>query len=104
MGQNVTYANIFLVCGLGNLGQHCVSVLKEFGVKVNAIEAVYMWIGTSTQNGKTHIRSGYSSRIKATNADLKYLRYIKLYTIRFYTEHFRVAHNEERDPSFKSRC
>lgn len=30
--------NTFLVCGLGNLGQHCVSILKEFGVKVNAIE------------------------------------------------------------------
>ncbi|MBU7586013.1 MAG: potassium transporter TrkA, partial [Nostoc sp. TH1S01] len=32
--------NFFLVCGLGNLGQYCVSVLKEFGVKVNAIEQV----------------------------------------------------------------
>ncbi len=38
MGQNTTDPNIFLVCGLGNLGQYCVSVLKEFGVKVNAIE------------------------------------------------------------------
>jgi Trk K+ transport system NAD-binding subunit len=39
MGQNATInANSFLVCGLGNLGQYCVSVLKEFGVKVNAIE------------------------------------------------------------------
>lgn len=27
----------FLVCGLGRLGQHCVSVLKEFDVIVNAI-------------------------------------------------------------------
>lgn len=39
MGQNTTIdANFFLVCGLGNLGQYCVSVLKEFGAKVNAIE------------------------------------------------------------------
>ncbi|BAY99002.1 TrkA-N domain protein [Tolypothrix tenuis PCC 7101] len=39
MGQNATInANFFLVCGLGNLGQYCVSVLKEFGAKVNAIE------------------------------------------------------------------
>ncbi len=39
MGQNATIdTNFFLVCGLGNLGQYCVSVLKEFGVKVNAIE------------------------------------------------------------------
>ncbi len=39
MVQNATIdANLFLVCGLGNLGQYCVSVLKEFGVKVNAIE------------------------------------------------------------------
>ncbi|MBW4520367.1 MAG: NAD-binding protein [Scytolyngbya sp. HA4215-MV1] len=29
----------FIVCGLGSLGQYCVSVLKEFGVTVNAIEA-----------------------------------------------------------------
>ncbi|XHX75782.1 MAG: potassium channel family protein [Stenomitos frigidus ULC029] len=29
----------FLVCGLGSLGQYCVSVLKEFDVTVNAIEA-----------------------------------------------------------------
>jgi Trk K+ transport system NAD-binding subunit len=28
----------FLVCGLGSLGQHCVSALKEFGVSVVAIE------------------------------------------------------------------
>lgn len=27
----------FLVCGLGSLGQHCVVSLKEFGVKVSAI-------------------------------------------------------------------
>jgi Trk K+ transport system NAD-binding subunit len=38
MRQNAIDANFFLVCGLGNLGQYCVSVLKEFGVKVNAIE------------------------------------------------------------------
>ncbi|WP_427162030.1 NAD-binding protein [Aliinostoc sp. HNIBRCY26] len=40
MGQNVINADTFLVCGLGNLGQYCVLALKEFGVKVNAIEAV----------------------------------------------------------------
>ncbi len=28
----------FLVCGLGSLGQHCVALLGEFGVGVNAIE------------------------------------------------------------------
>lgn len=31
----------FLVCGLGILGQHCVVALKEFGVKVTAIEKSY---------------------------------------------------------------
>ncbi|MCF4969833.1 NAD-binding protein [Nostoc sp. CMAA1605] len=41
MGQNVINADTFLVCGLGNLGQYCVLSLKEFGVKVNAIEAVH---------------------------------------------------------------
>ncbi|AFY46162.1 K+ transport system, NAD-binding component [Nostoc sp. PCC 7524] len=40
MGQNVVSADTFLVCGLGSLGQYCVSVLKEFGVRVNAIEAI----------------------------------------------------------------
>jgi Trk K+ transport system NAD-binding subunit len=36
--SKTTDTNPFLVCGLGNLGQYCVSVLKEFGVVVNAIE------------------------------------------------------------------
>lgn len=30
----------FLVCGLGSLGQHCVAVLKEYGVAVSAIDEV----------------------------------------------------------------
>jgi Trk K+ transport system NAD-binding subunit len=30
-------SSLFLVCGLGSLGQFCVSVLKEFGVSVSAI-------------------------------------------------------------------
>ncbi|MGV0023922.1 NAD-binding protein [Phormidesmis priestleyi] len=30
----------FLVCGLGGLGQYCAIVLKEFGVKVHAIDLV----------------------------------------------------------------
>ncbi|MGJ3253230.1 MAG: NAD-binding protein [Elainellaceae cyanobacterium] len=29
-----------LVCGLGSLGQHCVALLKEFGVRVNAVDLV----------------------------------------------------------------
>ncbi len=29
----------FLICGLGNLGQHCVTYLKQFGVKIVAIES-----------------------------------------------------------------
>lgn len=28
----------FLVCGLGSVGQHCVAVLKEYGVAVSAID------------------------------------------------------------------
>ena len=28
----------FLVCGLGSLGQHCVTVLKEYGATVSAID------------------------------------------------------------------
>lgn len=30
----------FLVCGLGSVGQHCVAVLKEYGVVVSAIDQV----------------------------------------------------------------
>lgn len=30
----------FLVCGLGSVGQHCVAVLKEYGVAVSAIDQV----------------------------------------------------------------
>jgi Trk K+ transport system NAD-binding subunit len=33
-------SDLFVVCGLGSLGQACVSVLKEFGVRVNAIEVI----------------------------------------------------------------
>ncbi|MEH1925445.1 potassium channel family protein [Nostoc sp.] len=32
--------NLFLVCGLKSLGQHCVAILKEYDVKVSAIEDV----------------------------------------------------------------
>ncbi|MFN6463003.1 MAG: potassium channel family protein [Nostoc sp. DedVER02] len=32
--------DLFLVCGLQSLGQHCVAVLKEYDVKVNAIDDV----------------------------------------------------------------
>ena len=40
MGERATgRKDVFLVCGLGSLGQYCVSVLKEFEVTVNAIEA-----------------------------------------------------------------
>ncbi|BAZ14854.1 hypothetical protein NIES4071_67240 [Calothrix sp. NIES-4071] len=31
-------SHLFLVCGLGNLGQSCIALLKEFGAVVNAIE------------------------------------------------------------------
>lgn len=40
MGERaIGKTDLFLVCGLGSLGQYCVSVLKEFEVTVNAIEA-----------------------------------------------------------------
>ncbi|MHC0067059.1 hypothetical protein ACWATR_29825 [Nostoc sp. UIC 10890] len=32
--------DLFLVCGLQSLGQHCVEVLKEYDVKVSAINDV----------------------------------------------------------------
>ncbi|MEH2286307.1 potassium channel family protein [Nostoc sp.] len=32
--------DLFLVCGLKSLGQHCVAILKEYDVKVSAIEDV----------------------------------------------------------------
>jgi Trk K+ transport system NAD-binding subunit len=30
----------FLICGLGSVGQHCVAVLKQYGVTVSAIEEI----------------------------------------------------------------
>ncbi|MBF2064918.1 MAG: NAD-binding protein [Calothrix sp. C42_A2020_038] len=36
--DETTNAGSFLVCGLGNLGQSCISLLKDFGAKVNAID------------------------------------------------------------------
>lgn len=33
-----TKLNRFLVCGLGSLGQHCVAMLKEYGVVISAID------------------------------------------------------------------
>uniref|UniRef100_A0A832H1N6 Potassium transporter TrkA n=1 Tax=Oscillatoriales cyanobacterium SpSt-402 TaxID=2282168 RepID=A0A832H1N6_9CYAN len=38
--DETSHAEIFLVCGLGSLGQYCVAALKEFGVVVNAIETM----------------------------------------------------------------
>jgi Trk K+ transport system NAD-binding subunit len=35
---NTSQLNLFLVCGLGSLGQQCVDALGRFGVNVNAIE------------------------------------------------------------------
>ncbi len=35
-----TKSERFLVCGLGSLGQHCVAILKEYGVAVSAIDQV----------------------------------------------------------------
>ena len=36
--SNSKNLDIFLVCGLGSLGQHCIISLKRFGVKIVAIE------------------------------------------------------------------
>lgn len=64
----------FLVCGLGSLGQHCVAILKEYGVTVSAIDQVQpknwevpnlenllddLWIGDCRQTNileQAHIR------------------------------------------------
>lgn len=32
--------SLFLICGLGSVGQNCVAVLKEYGASVNAIDAI----------------------------------------------------------------
>jgi Trk K+ transport system NAD-binding subunit len=36
----MTTQDLFVVCGLGRLGQACVGVLKEFGVRVHTVELV----------------------------------------------------------------
>ncbi len=38
LNQQTLSLDYFLVCGLGSLGQNCIVALKEFGVKVIAIE------------------------------------------------------------------
>lgn len=38
LNRNPNPRDLFLVCGLGHFGQHCVVALKEFGVSVIAIE------------------------------------------------------------------
>lgn len=38
--SSVPRPELFLVCGLGSLGQHCVAALREFGVRVVAIDRV----------------------------------------------------------------
>ncbi|MBW4615072.1 MAG: NAD-binding protein [Desmonostoc vinosum HA7617-LM4] len=38
INNSQTKLDRFLVCGLGSLGQHCVAILKEYGVIVNAID------------------------------------------------------------------
>ena len=38
LNQSPLLLDYFLVCGLGSLGQNCLVALKEFGVKVIAIE------------------------------------------------------------------
>jgi voltage-gated potassium channel Kch len=35
-----TKVDRFIVCGLGNLGQHCVVALKEFGVSISGIDTI----------------------------------------------------------------
>ncbi|MEH2329839.1 NAD-binding protein [Nostoc sp.] len=38
--QSKNPQDLFLVCGLKSLGQHCVAILKEYDAKVSAIEDV----------------------------------------------------------------
>ncbi|MEH2072292.1 MAG: NAD-binding protein [Nostoc sp.] len=38
VSDSQTKLDRFIVCGLGSLGQHCVAILKEYGVVVNAID------------------------------------------------------------------
>jgi Trk K+ transport system NAD-binding subunit len=50
----------FLVCGLGSLGQHCVMILREFGVQVGAIEQVQpeIWDIPEVQQQLEHLWVG----------------------------------------------
>ncbi|MGK7948917.1 MAG: NAD-binding protein, partial [Xenococcaceae cyanobacterium] len=38
MFNNPLTSDYFIICGLGSLGQHCIVSLKEFNVKIMAIE------------------------------------------------------------------
>ncbi|MCX7595456.1 MAG: NAD-binding protein [Fischerella sp.] len=74
VNSSQTKLDRFLVCGLGSLGQHCVAILKEYGVAVSAIDQVQpknwevpnlenllddLWIGDCRQTNileQAHIR------------------------------------------------
>ena len=53
-------SNSFLVCGLGGLGQHCVAILKEFGVEVSAMDkdTVADWEIPQLRSHLTHLWVG----------------------------------------------
>ncbi len=55
-----TRKDAFLVCGLGSLGQYCVSVLKEFGVSVYAIDntPIRTWTIPDLPNLIEHLVTG----------------------------------------------
>jgi Trk K+ transport system NAD-binding subunit len=58
--QCLTALNHILVCGLGSLGQHCVELLKEFGVQIWAIDhcEIEEWEIPQVQNLLTDIVVG----------------------------------------------
>ena len=80
---DVTSSGQFLVCGLGGLGQHCVAILKEFGVEVGAMDkiAVADWEIPQLRSQLTHLWVGDCRQTEdLTRAQVQYCRGILLVT------------------------
>ena len=53
-----TNQDLFLVCGLKSLGQHCVAILKDYNVKVCAIDHIqpeYWEVPELPKIGRAHV-------------------------------------------------
>jgi Trk K+ transport system NAD-binding subunit len=77
-------AEHFLVCGLGNLGQHCVKLFHELGMQVNAIDVekdINWQVNGIPDSIKQNVIVGDCQKVQVLEeANLKYCRTVLLVT------------------------